>query len=99
MTMSPGSRPSPIRLRLGHSRPTSKIARPSTTRKRDIGVSSIATSCNVRRALVLFDPLPASARAVILECRRFSQQLLVRIQNEVRLLLPFPHLPPRETDP
>src|SRR5690242_21723553 len=34
MTMSPGKRPSPSLLRYGHSRPTSRIASPSTMRKR-----------------------------------------------------------------
>jgi hypothetical protein len=41
--MSPGSRPKPIRLRWGQSSPITRIATPSTIRKRAIAVEIAAS--------------------------------------------------------
>src|ERR1700730_4717633 len=49
--MSPGSRPNPSRLRKGQSRPATKIARPSTIRKRAIAVDPLRVVASILSAL------------------------------------------------
>src|SRR3954462_2995223 len=55
ITMSPGRRPSPIRLRYGQSNPITRIARPSTIRKRAIArpAKCFGSSSSYRGNLVL----------------------------------------------